>query len=98
MGRTKKDKNRRKLVARYEVRRRILKHLIYNVGVPLETRMKLVGKLNSLPRNSSRVRVVNRCILTGRSHSVYRFCHLSRIKFRELASQGLLPGVTKTSW
>ena len=57
-----------------------------------------ITQLNKLPRNSSKVRIKNRCILTGRGRAIYNFCRLSRIKLRELAAQGLLMGVTKSSW
>jgi small subunit ribosomal protein S14 len=55
-------------------------------------------KLQSMPRNGCENRIRNRCELTGRSRGYYRAFGLSRIKFRELALQGMLPGVTKSSW
>lgn len=54
--------------------------------------------LSMLPRNASPTRLVNRCALTGRRHAFIRRFNLSRISFRELASSGMLPGVTKSSW
>ncbi len=54
--------------------------------------------LSMLPRNASPVRLVNRCALTGRRHAFIRRFNLSRISFRELASSGMIPGVTKSSW
>lgn len=54
--------------------------------------------LSMLPRNASPSRVVNRCVVSGRRHGYLRRFHLSRITFREMASAGLLPGVTKSSW
>lgn len=54
--------------------------------------------LSQLPRNASPTRVVNRCLMTGRRRSYLRRFKLSRITFRELASSGLIPGVTKSSW
>lgn len=54
--------------------------------------------LSMLPRNASPVRLVNRCALTGRRHGFIRRFNLSRISFRELASAGMIPGVTKSSW
>ena len=55
-------------------------------------------KLQKMPRDTSRIRVMNRCELTGRPHGVYRDFKLSRIAFRELAHRGMIPGVTKASW
>lgn len=55
-------------------------------------------KLNKIPRNSSLVRIKNRCVKTGRSKGNYRLFKISRITFRELAAKGLLPGISKASW
>ena len=57
-----------------------------------------MGVPNLLPRNASPTRVVNRCLVTGRRRAFLRRFKLSRISFRELASSGMLPGVTKSSW
>ena len=75
-----------------------LKKKIKNKNLGLEERIKLQSKLNDLPRDSSRIRVRNRCEITGRSRGVYRKFSLSRIKLRELSMSGALPGVTKSSW
>ena len=63
-----------------------------------ENRIDAIIKLSKLPNNSAPCRVRNRCILTGRPRGVYRKFKLSRIAFRELANEGKLPGVTKSSW
>ena len=55
-------------------------------------------KLAKLPRNSSKVRIRNRCEITGRPHGVYRKLRISRIALRDLASEGKIPGMTKSSW
>ena len=55
-------------------------------------------KLSKIPRNASKVRIRNRCMLTGRGRGVYRKFNLSRIAFRELSSIGQIPGITKSSW
>ena len=55
-------------------------------------------KLSRIPRNASKVRIRNRCILTGRGRGVYRKFNLSRIAFRELSAIGQIPGITKSSW
>ena len=93
-----RDKKKRNLYFKYEIKRLEYKSLLNDLNLPKEVRYNIMLLLNRRPRNSSKVRIKNRCILTGRSHSVLRICKLSRIKFRELASQGLLMGITKSSW
>lgn len=93
-----RDKKKRLLVLKHELKRLELMSLVHDLTLSKDVRYKILRKLNKLPRNSSRNRIKNRCILTGRGHSVLRFCGLSRIKFRELAAQGLLMGITKASW
>lgn len=93
-----RDKKRRLLFSKYELKRLELASIIQDLNFSKDIRYKNLQELNKLPRNSSPVRIKNRCILTGRGHSVLRFCSLSRIKFRELASQGFLMGITKASW
>ena len=92
------DKKRRKLVFKHETKRLEYKSIIKNLNLPKEVRYEYVSKLNNLNRNSSQIRVRNRCILTGRGRSIYSFCKLSRLKFRELAAQGRLVGIKKASW
>lgn len=79
-------------------KRASLKKAISDKKVSLAVRFDLVQKLNSLPKSSSKVRVRNRCFLTGRPRGVYRKFGLCRNKIRELAGLGLLPGLTKSSW
>ena len=86
------------MVEKFKNRRLALKKQIKNKNLSLEERIKLQSKLNDLPRDSSRVRVRNRCKITGRARGVYRKFGLSRIKIRELSMSGALPGVTKASW
>lgn len=93
-----RDKKKRALFSKHEVERTLYISLFQDFTLSRDVRYKTLQQLNKLPRNSSRTRVSNRCTVTGRSHSVYRFCGLSRMKFRELAAQGLLMGVTKASW
>ena len=93
-----KNLKRKLMVKQYKLRRLDLKNKIKNKDLNLEERIKLQSKLNDLPRDSSRIRVRNRCELTGRSRGVYRKFSLSRIKLRELSMSGALPGVTKSSW
>ena len=93
-----RDKKKRILVSNYELKRLELLSFIHDLTVPKDVRYKSINLLNKFSRNTSKTRVKNRCVLTGRGHSVLRFCGLSRIKFRELASQGRLMGITKASW
>ena len=93
-----KDNTRRQLVLKNETKRLEYKSIIKNLNLPKEVRYEYVSKLNNLNRNSSQIRVRNRCILTGRGRSIYSFCRLSRLKFRELAAQGGLAGIKKSSW
>ena len=93
-----KNNRRRLLVARYQKVRTELKAVVKNQAIPLQERLEAQAKLSALPRNSSPVRVRNRCALTGRARGYMGMFKLSRIMFRELALQGVLPGVKKTSW
>lgn len=79
-------------------KRASLKAAIADKKLELSARFDLVQKLHSLPRNSSRTRLRNRCFLTGRPRGVYSKFGLCRNKIRELAGLGLLPGLTKSSW
>jgi len=87
-----------KMVKKFENKRKKLKEIIYNKKLPLEERFEAQQKLSKLPKNSARVRIRNRCAITGRPHGVYRKLKISRIALRELASQGKIPGMVKSSW
>ena len=87
-----------KLVQKFSKKRMALKKIIKNKTLPLSERFKAQLKLNKLPKNSAKIRVVNRCEITGRSHGVYRKLKISRIALREMASSGKIPGMTKSSW
>lgn len=93
-----RDKKRRIFYLKQEIKRLEYKSFFNDLRLNKEFRYTIMTTLNKLSRNGSRVRIKNRCILTGRTHSVYKMCKLSRIKFRELASQGVLMGITKSSW
>ena len=86
------------LVKKYQRKRSELKKKVYNKTISLEERFKSSLELAKLPRNGSAVRVRTRCMLTGRPRAVYSFFGLCRIKLRELALSGDLPGVKKSSW
>ena len=87
-----------KLSNRLFEKRKSLLEQINNPDLSFDERQKYRLKLEKLPKNSNRIRVRNRCNVTGRPRGVYRKFGLSRITFRELASKGLIPGVTKASW
>ncbi len=93
-----KNNHRRKLVAQKAGRRAKLKAIIGNEKSSTQDRMQATIKLAQMPRNSSKTRIRNRCELTGRSRGYYRKLKLCRNQLRELASQGLIPGMTKSSW
>ena len=87
-----------KLVNKFTKKRKMLKKIIMNKKTTPENRIDALNKLSKLPNNSSPCRLRNRCIVTGRPRGNYRKFKLSRIAFRELASDGKLPGITKSSW
>jgi small subunit ribosomal protein S14 len=93
-----REVKRSKLVARYAQKRTELKALISNPDTPFDEKMAAVDKLQKLPRDSSPVRQHNRCRITGRPHGFYRKFGLSRIKLREAAMRGDVPGLVKASW
>ena len=81
----------------YDKRKKLLEQ-INNIDLSFDERLQYRLKLEKLPKNSNRIRVRNRCNVTGRPRGVYRKFGLSRITFRELASKGMIPGVSKASW
>ena len=87
-----------KLSDRLFKKRQKLKKIVMNKKLPLEERFKAQQKLSKLPRNSAKVRVMNRCQITGRPHGVYRKLKISRIALRQLGLQGKIPGLVKSSW
>ncbi len=95
---TNKDKRQRKLVAAFAAVREELRLQIRNPNLSFEKKMAVQKKMQSLPRDSSRSRLRNRCLITGRPRGVYRRFGLARNKLREFAMQGLIPGIRKASW
>ena len=93
-----KNKRRAKLARQYAQRRARLKAQASDLKLAPEERFAAQLKLAELPRNSSAVRIRNRCELTGRPRGVYRKFKLSRIALRDLASVGQIPGMVKASW
>ena len=93
-----KNNHRRKLVDQYAARRAALKAIIMDQSKPMEERFRAQLKLAALPRNSSKVRIRNRCEVTGRPRAYYRKLKVSRIALRDLGNTGQVPGLVKSSW
>jgi small subunit ribosomal protein S14 len=93
-----RNKKRTRLAKKFKVRRTRLKALAADRNLPAEERFAARLKLAELPRNSSPTRIRNRCDLTGRPRGYYRKLRMSRIALRDLASQGQIPGMVKSSW
>jgi len=93
-----RNKRRAKTVKKYAGKRDALKKVIKSKKSSPEEIFEASIKLAKLPRNSSKVRLHNRCELTGRSKGYYRKLKLSRIQLRKLSSEGQVPGMTKSSW
>ena len=98
MSAINKNNRRIKLSKKYFKKRSKLKKIIMDKKLSLEERFKAQQKLSKLPRNSSKVRVMNRCQITGRPHGVYRKLKISRIALRQLGLEGKIPGMIKSSW
>lgn len=93
-----RDLKRRRMAEKYAAKRAELKAIADDTSRAPEERFQARLKLAKLPRNSSKVRIHNRCELTGRPRGYYRKLRLSRVMLRELGSQGMIPGMTKSSW
>ncbi len=93
-----RNEKRRRLVERYAGKRAELKAILANPDSTDEEFYAAQRKLCKLPRNSSKIRIRNRCNITGRPRAFMRRYGLSRLTFRELALEGKIPGVTKSSW
>ena len=93
-----KNNKRIKLSNKFFKKREKLKKIIMDKKLPLEERFKAQQKLSKLPRNSAKIRVRNRCQITGRPHGVYRKLKISRIALRKLGLEGKIPGMVKSSW
>ena len=92
-----REKKRQRLVMKYSEKRFSLKAQMKDASF-LEEKLTIQRKLQELPRNSNPVRLHNRCLITGRPKGFYRDFGLSRHVLREMAHEGFLPGVTKSSW
>ena len=98
MSAINKNNKRIKLSDKFYKKRLKLKKKIMDKKLSLEERFKAQQKLSKLPRNSAKVRVMNRCQITGRPHGVYRKLKISRIALRQLGLEGKIPGMVKSSW
>ena len=93
-----KNNRRKRIVEQKWSKRAALKEKARDPNLSDEERMKAREALNKMPRNSSPIRIRNRCEITGRPRAFMRRFKISRLTFREWASVGLIPGVTKSSW
>lgn len=98
LSKIEKHKRQLKLVNKYRERRAVLKATMIDPSLSLEERLEAGRALAKLPRDSSPVRLRNRCKVSGRPRGYLRKFGLSRIALRELAHEGKVPGVTKSSW
>ena len=95
---TERELKRRKMVEKYKGKRLALNEIIKNASSTTEEKAEARLKLQSLPKNSSPVRLRNRCALTGRPRGVYSKFGIARSKLRDLMMSGEVPGITKASW
>lgn len=98
VSKIERNKQRIEAVNRLRHKKAELRAIMKSVNSSLEEKEAARRKMDSLPRMAMENRVVNRCELTGRPRGVLRKFRLSRIAFRELSNQGMIPGVTKSSW
>ncbi|MBN9235433.1 MULTISPECIES: 30S ribosomal protein S14 [Phyllobacteriaceae] len=93
-----KNNRRRKLVDQYAAKRKALKDIVMDQSKPMDERFRAQLKLAALPRNSAKIRIRNRCEVTGRPRAFYRKLKVSRIALRDLGNTGQIPGLVKSSW
>lgn len=93
-----RNEKRKKMAKKFAGKKARLKAVALDRDASMEERFEAQLKMAKLPRNSSKVRIRNRCGLTGRPRGVYRKFELSRISLRQLGSLGQIPGLTKSSW
>ncbi len=93
-----REKRRARVVKKHAAKRAQLKELIRSPKTSPEDRVAAQARLQGMPRDASPSRMRNRCAITGRSRGVYRKFGLSRVKIREVANRGEIPGLSKASW
>ncbi|MGR7997429.1 MULTISPECIES: 30S ribosomal protein S14 [unclassified Xanthobacter] len=92
------NERRRKLAASQAAKRARLKAIVNDKTLPIEERFQASLKLAQMPRNGAKIRIRNRCEVTGRPRAFYRKLKMSRVALRELGNQGMIPGLVKSSW
>ncbi|MFG1417744.1 30S ribosomal protein S14 [Xanthobacter sp. V0B-10] len=92
------NERRRKLAAGQAAKRARLKAIVNDKTLPIEERFQATLKLAEMPRNGAKIRIRNRCEVTGRPRAFYRKLKMSRVSLRELGNQGMIPGLVKSSW
>ena len=97
-GKIESNEKRKRLAKKYAAKRARLLAIARDRSRSMEERFEAQLKLAELPRNSAKARIRNRCEISGRPRGYYRKLRMSRIALRELASKGLIPGMTKSSW
>lgn len=97
-GAVEKNKRRERMVKAYASKRKELKAQLMDKELPPEDRFVAAMKLSELPRNASKVRIRNRCEVSGRPRAYYRRFKMSRIAMRDLGNTGKIPGLVKSSW
>lgn len=97
-GMIERNQKRWRMAKRFDAKRARLKAIIKDQAKPAEDRFEAVLKLAEVPRNSSKTRFRNRCLVSGRPRGFYRKLKMSRIALRALGSEGLIPGLVKSSW
>jgi len=93
-----KNNRRARMAKKFGSKRARLKAIVQNKTLGIEERFNAQLKLAQLPRNSAKVRIRNRCEITGRPRAYYRKLRMSRLALRELSNQGVIPGMVKSSW
>jgi len=93
-----KNLNKAIQVKKNKSRRDRLKAICSDKSIPIEERFEAQLKLAQMPRNGAKIRLRNRCLITGRPRGYYRKVKMSRIALRELALAGQIPGMVKSSW
>ncbi len=93
-----RDRKREVLIARYAERRAALRKQLKDPNLDLDEKARVQAAMEKLPRNSCPTRLTRRCLLTGRARGGYQKFKLSRIMLRQLALEGKIPGMTKSSW
>ena len=93
-----RDEKRKRLIKKYAERRAALRKRLNDPAVPYEEKLEIQEAFSKLPLNSCPTRLKRRCVVSGRPRGFYRKFGISRIALRELAHQGMLPGVRKSSW